>query len=61
MENLILIFFVGMMIFGLYLLCTETVEDVRRDLDRNYKAAGGKTEAEIKRPLGYGLYNKGGK
>ena len=42
MENLILVFFVGMMIFGLYLLCTETVDDVRRDLDRNYKASGGK-------------------
>ena len=54
-----ILFYVGMVIWGLYLVCTESVEDIERDFyGAEYTAA--KYGDQIKRPLGYGLY-KGGK
>ena len=31
MSNMEIVFFVGMIVWGLYLLCTESVEDIERD------------------------------
>jgi hypothetical protein len=32
-----ILLFTGLLGFGLYLLCTETVDDIRRDLNINNK------------------------